>query len=70
MANKKWSDLSRSQKRVVLVVGALESVMTALALKDLAGRPADQVRGPKPVWGAALFVQPVGPVAYFAFGRR
>ena len=70
MANKKWSEMSPAQKRVVCVAGAVEVVLTTVAMRDLAKRPADQVRGPKPAWGLALFVQPFGPLAYFALGRR
>jgi hypothetical protein len=70
MARKKWSDLSERQKRAVYVAGALESVITAAALRDLARRPVDEVRGPKVVWLLAFFVQPFGPLTYFAAGRR
>jgi hypothetical protein len=70
MAKKKWSDLSTNQKRAVYIGGAVESVLTAAALKDLAGRPKDSVRGPKAAWVLATFVQPFGPLAYFAAGRR
>ena len=70
MAKKKWSELSSSQQRAICVAGAVEVVMTAAALRDLASRPSDDVRGPQPVWALALFVQPVGPIAYFALGRR
>jgi hypothetical protein len=43
---------------------------TATALVDLARRPASQIRGPKPLWLLGCFVQPVGPLAYLALGRR
>lgn len=67
---KKWSDLTATQQRLICVAGAAEIVMTTAALRDLARRPADEVRGPKPVWVLASFVQPVGPLAYFWVGRR
>ncbi len=70
MAKKQWSDLTETQKRLVYVGGAIEAVMTAVALKDLARRSADEVRGPKAIWVLACFVQPVGPIAYLAAGRR
>ena len=71
MAQKrKWSELSSSQKAGVVVVGAIEVVLTALAMKDLASRPAVQVRGPKWLWSLVCLVQPVGPIAYLALGRR
>lgn len=70
MARKTWAELSRSQKRAVVVAGAVEIVMTVAAWRDLATRPASGVRGPKQAWALAVLVQPVGPVAYFALGRR
>ena len=40
------------------------------ALIDIRRRPARRIRGGKGVWTAASFVNFVGPIAYFAFGRR
>jgi Phospholipase_D-nuclease N-terminal len=70
MATKKWSDLSDSQKTAVLVLVSVELSLTATALVDLARRPAAQVRGRKGVWALAIFVQPVGPIAYLAWGAH
>lgn len=70
MAAKKWSDLTTGQQRAVYVAGAAEAILTAAALRDLARRPADAVRGPKVMWVLASFVQPVGPFIYFTTGRR
>ena len=67
---RRWSDLTSSQRTAVVVLGAVEVVLTTRALIDLARRPSEQVRGPKPVWALGCFVQPVGPVAYLVFGRR
>ena len=70
MAKKTWSELSVNQKRAVYGAGAVELVATGAALLDLARRPAGTVRGPKWAWVLAFFVQPVGPIAYLAAGRR
>lgn len=70
MMNKKWADLSAGQKQVIYLAGATEAILTTAALRDLARRPAEGVRGPKAIWALACFVQPVGPLAYFARGRR
>jgi hypothetical protein len=67
---KKWSDLTRNQQSLVIVGGAVEAILTAAALVSLAKRPRSGVRGPKALWVASLIVQPVGPLAYFALGRR
>jgi Phospholipase_D-nuclease N-terminal len=71
MASKKrWSDLTRTQQGLIIASAAVELVFTVAALVDLARRPADQVRGPKSLWVLGCLVQPVGPVAYLALGRR
>ena len=70
MAKRRWSDLSPQQQRAIIVGGAIEVVVTAIAVRDLVRRPSSQVRGPKAVWLASFVVQPFGPLAYFALGRR
>jgi hypothetical protein len=67
---KRWSDFSPRQQRAIVLGAAAELVMTTLALRDLARRPARQVRGWKLLWVLACFVQPAGPVLYFLVGRR
>ncbi len=67
---KRWSDLSPGQKRVTVGAGIVEMGLKIAALADLRRRPADEIRGSKPMWAALLFVNFVGPVAYFAFGRK
>lgn len=71
MASKMtWGDLSPTQRRAVVAGAAVELAVTTWAIRDLRSRPADGVRGPKALWGASLVVQPFGPLAYLAFGRR
>jgi hypothetical protein len=67
---KSWNDLTPAQRRMVVVGGAVELVLTSWAASDLRRRPADQVRGPKAAWAMAFAVQPLGPIAYLALGRR
>jgi hypothetical protein len=71
MASKKrWSDLTSTQQRLIIASAAVELAFTATALVDLARRPADQVRGPKPLWVLGCFVQPLEPLGYLVLGRR
>ena len=71
MASKKqWSDLTPTQQGLILASAAVELALTAAAIIDLARRPADQVRGPKPLWLLGCIIQPLGPLAYLALGRR
>jgi hypothetical protein len=66
---KRWSELSTRQRTSIMVAGVLQMLLAA-ALLDLRRRPGEQVRGSKKLWAAATFVNFVGPLAYFAFGRR
>lgn len=67
---RSWSELTPRQRRLIVVGGAIEVVLTTVALRDLAKRPKAEVRGPKAAWALGCFVQPVGPIAYLAIGRR
>jgi hypothetical protein len=66
---RRWNDLNPGQQRAIVAAGVVQLLLAA-ALLDLARRPSEQVRGPKRLWAAAAFVNVVGPLAYFAFGRR
>jgi hypothetical protein len=67
---RRWSDLSTRQRSSIILAGALQLLLAGAALLDLRRRPAEQVRGSKKLWAAAAFVNLVGPLAYFVFGRR
>jgi len=58
---------------LVIAGVVVESVLKAVALADLARRPAAQVRGPKPMWALLLTLSNslgVAPVIYWLYGRR
>jgi len=67
---KRWKDFTPRQRRLIGVAAVVEVVVTTVALRDLARRPKERVRGPKAVWVLGCFVQPLGPVAYLVVGRR
>jgi hypothetical protein len=69
-AKKRWSELSQGKRRLVVVAGVVEFVLLAAALIDIKRRPADQIKGSKRMWRSLAFVNIVGPLAYFTFGRR
>lgn len=72
MSDKKvsWNELSPPQRATVVGAGLVQISLTIAALRDLRRRPAEQVKGRKSLWVAASFVNFVGPLSYFAFGRR
>jgi Phospholipase_D-nuclease N-terminal len=70
MAKKSWGDMTPTQQKIVVVAGVVEVAVTTWCLRDLKQRPASRVRGPKLLWGPAMSVQPVGPIAYLVWGRK
>jgi len=70
MARKQWSDLTSGQRTAYLVAGCVQLSLAATAWADLARRPASQVQGSKAMWAAIIAINFVGPLAYFARGRK
>jgi hypothetical protein len=70
MANKRWSELATAQKRGIALFGTVQLALLAAALVDIYRRPAREIRGNKLLWTLASFVNFVGPLTYFFFGRR
>jgi len=69
-AERKWAELSDRQRAWLLAAAAAELSLKVAALIDIKRRPADRIRGPKVLWRAAMVVNLLGPVSYFAFGRK
>jgi hypothetical protein len=67
---KKWSELSDRNRRLITILGVIEGVLLVATLVDIRRRPADQIKGSKRMWTALAFVNIIGPIAYFVFGRR
>jgi hypothetical protein len=65
-------ELAGRQRVALLVRGVVQLGLLATALRDLRTRPAAEIRGPKLIWMLVSGVNylGVGPMAYFAFGRR
>jgi hypothetical protein len=69
-SKKRWSDLSTEQRAALVGAAVVQMGLLGAALGDLRRRPSAQVNGSKTMWAALSFVNFVGPLAYFAFGRR
>jgi hypothetical protein len=68
-----WSELSQGKRRIIMLAGATEASLKIAALIDIKRRPADQIRGAKQTWAAAvILINSFGvmPLVYFRFGRR
>ena len=69
----RWSDLSESNRRLIIAAAIGEAILKTAVLIDIRRRPASQIRGSKRMWiVAAVLVNSavIGPLSYFAFGRR
>ena len=70
MSKRGWGDLTPSQKRGMVLGGVVQLGLLVAALADIRRRPQEEVRGSKRAWAAVAFVNYVGPISYFLFGRR
>ena len=70
MQPKQWQDLTDRQKRGIVLLGALQMTLLAAALIDIRCRPADAINGSKRLWTAVVFINGIGPIDYFVFGRK
>jgi drug/metabolite transporter (DMT)-like permease len=67
---KRWKDMSPAQRAATVVGSIVQVSLLAAALWDIAHRPEAEIKGSKGMWRAASFVNFVGPIAYFLFGRK
>jgi hypothetical protein len=67
---RRWKDLSPRARAAIVAVGVVQNSLLVATLVDLRRRPARKIRGDKKVWTAAAFVSWIGPISYFAYGRR
>ncbi len=68
--NKKWGDLSSTERTVVVAMSITQIVLLLAALTDIVRRPAAAIRGPRWLWFLVSFVNFVGPITYFVAGRK
>jgi hypothetical protein len=67
---KKWSELSGGQRFGVVLGALVQLALQGAALRDLSKRRAEDVNGPKAAWVLGTFINTIGPIAYFLFGRK
>lgn len=68
--NKRWSELSNPQRGGIVVMAIVQIGLLIAALVDLRRRPADEIKGSKRMWLGLVFINYVGPIAYFVLGRK
>lgn len=69
-SKRSWNQLNPPQKGALAVTGLIQVLLLLAALIDLRRRPSAQVRGNKRVWTLVVFINFVGPLAYFLLGRK
>jgi hypothetical protein len=65
-----WADLPPVAKGATSVAAVLQIALLVAALRDLRRRDPAEVNGPRWAWALACFVNVIGPLSYFRFGRR
>ena len=67
---KQWNDLTRCQQSAVVGAAVVQVTLLTAAQIDITRRPKEQIRGAKLLWRFLVFVNFIGPIAYFAIGRK
>jgi len=67
---RRLRDLSAPQRAVLALLVLVQFALFSAALIDLRRRPARKIRGTKRAWVTASFVNYIGPIAYFTYGRK
>ena len=67
---KKWSELSPTARFGTVAAATVQLSLLVAAQRDIALRPAEQIRGSKSLWRFATLVNFIGPATYFTVGVK
>jgi hypothetical protein len=67
--HKRWKEMPPARRAASIITVPIQIGLLVAALIDLRRRPAAQVRGKKWFWMLVVFINWVGPISYFLFGR-
>ena len=65
-----WNELTPCQRSAVVGAAVVQLTLLAAAQIDITRRSKEQIRGAKLLWRILVLVNFVGPIAYYAIGRR
>ncbi len=51
-------------------INLINIVLVILTIRDIRRRRDDEINGKRKWWMLAAFAAPIGPIAYFIFGRK
>ena len=66
----RFRELPAKRRAVIVALGTVQIGLLIAAECDIQRRPANLIRGPKARWRLLCLINFVGPLSYFAFGRR
>ena len=69
-SRKRWRERSALQRARLVIGGCIQIALLVTALRDIRRRSASEIKGSKRLWTALAFVNGIGPLAYFMFGRK
>jgi hypothetical protein len=69
-APKPWKASSAAKGARAAAQGIVNLVLVIWAVRDIRRRSDDEINGRRKMWMMAAFAPPVGPIAYFLFGRK
>ncbi len=52
------------------LINLINIVLVILTIRDIRRRRDDEINGKRKWWMLAAFASPIGPIAYFIFGRK
>lgn len=67
---KSWKELSPMAKFGTMTTAVIQLSLLIAAQRDIARRPAEQIRGSKALWRAATLINFIGPTSYFTVGVK
>jgi hypothetical protein len=67
---KTWNDFSTGQKVAMIVLGLIQLTLLVAAQRDIGKRRDSEINGSRGMWRALAFINWVGPISWFAFGRK
>jgi heme A synthase len=68
--SKSWAEMSNRQRAGIATLGLIQMALLFAALRDMRHRSEESINGSKRFWRAAVFINFIGPIAYFWKGRR
>jgi hypothetical protein len=67
---RRWEDLTGSQRVLVAVGGLIQLSLMLAAQVDMWRRDPAEIRGSRWIWTFVVLINFVGPLAYFIVGRH